>query len=363
MRRVSFIVILGLSLLTVGTLAGCRGKPNKKPPPAKTKSVEIMVVKSTDLERIITAQGKAQAWQEAKLAAEVAGVIKRFYVDRGDPISVGNPLVALVDDNYKRRVKERKAQLVKAKALLALAIKKHRRHRKLLRSRVLAKSSHDETQAGYLSASADVRLAQVALDQAEYDLRKTTIITPLTGVVVARYREPGEMITAGTVLLHVANYRKIKIEIGLTEWQVVQIKKGQAAVVTFDVLPGKTFAARIDVVGVSADADAGTFPVRVAVENPDRIIRPGMIARISMKGLTIKNILLVPAEAVIEQFGQAYVYRVVGKKAVRTTVKLGPSHGERRRILGGLKPGDKLVIIGQSQLRPDIPIKIVKVHR
>jgi RND family efflux transporter MFP subunit len=353
---VTAALIMGLSL----TASGRRKGP---PPRPSVRSVEVWVVKRTDLPRNITVQGRAAAWREAKLACEVAGVIKKFNYDRGQRVPKDAVLVQLVPDNYRRRLAEAQATLAKAQATETHARLNYHRLDKLLRRRVTARSQLDESRAAYLRAKADVKLAQVAVEQAQYNLDKTKIIAPFAGVVLRRFREPGEMITAGTVLIHLADYRTIKLEVGLTEDQVVQVRRGQKARVTFSVFKDRVFTGRVDVIGVSADEDTGIFPIRIKVPNPELIIYPGMIARARLAGRTIKNVILVPAEAVIEQFGLTFVYVVNDRKAKRISVKQGPAYGEKRQILSGLKTGDKLVIIGQSQLRPDLRVKIVRVHR
>lgn len=359
-----FRLIMIITAALVVCLATTASPRRKKPRPKKVvPSVEVWVVQRTDLRRTITVQGRAAAWREAKLACEVAGVIEKFYYDLGDRVDQNKTLVQLDPANYKRRLAEAKANLAKARATLTHAALNHRRLAKLLRSRVTARSQLDESRAAYLRAQADVGLAKVAVEQAEYNLDKTKVVAPFPGVVLQRYREQGEMLPAGTILIHLADYRLIKIEIGLTEDQVVQVRPGQKVVVTFSVFKDRTFPGEIDVVGAAADADTGVFPIRIKVNNPDRKILPGMIAHATMDGRIIKDIVLVPAEAVIEQFGVAFVYIVNDRKAKQIPVKLGPAYGEKRRILRGLKPGDKLVVVGQSQLRPDLPVKIVKVHR
>lgn len=360
--RSRLIMIVATALVVCLATSALARRPKPKPKQV-VPSVEVWVVRRTDLRQTITVQGRAAAWREAKLACEVAGVIAKFYHDVGDRVDRNKTLVQLDPANYKRRLAEAKANLDKAKATLTYATLNYRRLAALLRSRVTARSQLDESRSAYLRAQADVGLAKVAVEQAEYNLNKTKVVAPFPGVVLQRYREQGEMVAAGTILIHLADYRQIKIEIGLTEDQVVQVRPGQKVAVTFSVFKDRTFPGEIDVVGAAADADTGIFPVRIKLKNPDWKILPGMIAHARMDGRIIKDIVLVPAEAVIEQFGVAFVYIVNGRKAKRIPVKLGPAYGERRRILRGLKAGDKLIVVGQSQLRPDLPVKIVKVHR
>ncbi len=357
--RLIMVVATALAVCLAAPAPARRPKPKPK---QVVPSVEVWVVRRTDLRRTITVQGRAAAWREAKLACEVAGVIQKFYYDVGDRVGRDKTLVQLDPANYKRRLAEAKANLAKAKAALTYASLNYHRLSKLVRSRVTARNELDQSRANYLKAQADVGLGKVAVEQAEYNLNKTKVIAPFPGVVLQRYREQGEMVSAGTILIHLADYRWIKVEVGLTEDQVVQVRPGLKVTVTFSVFRDRTWPGVIDVVGAAADADTGIFPVRIKLKNPDWKIRPGMIAHARMDGRLIKDIVLVPAEAVIEQFGVAFVYIVNDRKAKRIAVKLGPAYGERRQILQGLKAGDKLIVIGQSQLRPGLPVKIVKVH-
>jgi membrane fusion protein (multidrug efflux system) len=361
-RMRSWWIRLLAGALVLGLASTASPRPGKPPPRPSVRPVEVWVVKRIDLPTTISVQGRAAAWREAKLACEVAGVIKKFNYDRGQRVPENKVIVQLEPDNYRRRLAEARANLAKAQATETHARLNFNRLDKLLRQRVTARSQLDESRAAFLRAKADVRLAQVAVEQAQYNLDKTGIIAPFDGIVLRRYREPGEMITAGTILIHLADYRTIKLEVGLTEDQVVQVRRGQKATVTFSVFKDRTFPGRVDVIGVSADEDTGIFPIRIVVPNPELTIYPGMIARARLAGRTIKNIILVPAEAVIEQFGLSFVYVVNSDHALKRQVKLGPAFGEKRQIASGLKAGDRLVVVGQSQLRPNLKVKIVRVH-
>ncbi len=349
--------------LVLGLAVTASPRPGKPRPRPSVRPVEVWAVKRIDLATTITVQGRAAAWREAKLACEVAGVIQKFHYDRGQRVPDQAVLVQLDPDNYLRRLAEARANLAKAQATETHARLNFHRLDRLLRRRVTARSQLDESRAAFLRAKADVRLAQVAVEQAKYNLDKTRIIAPFAGVVLRRYREPGEMVTPGTILIHLADYRTIKLEVGLTEDQVVQVRRGQKVTVTFGVFKNRTFPGRVDVIGVSADEDTGIFPIRIEVPNPELIIYPGMIARARLAGRIVRNIILVPAEAVIEQFGVSFVYIVNGDHAIKTQVKLGPAFGEKRQILSGLKTGDRLVVVGQSQLRPNLRVKINRIHQ
>ncbi len=194
-----------------------------------------------------------------------------------------------------------------------------------------------------------VAAAQAALKIAEAHRADTVLQSPLNGFVTGRYMDPGATATPGQPILAVQEIRRLWATIPVPEETSRKIFVGQAAEVSFDALPGKTFTGKVAQINPSADPASRQFSVKIMLDNPRNIIKPGMFARVSMVADRVRSALVIPREAVRQDREGASVVVVDDANIARQRpVRLGASDAEGFAVTEGLRPGEKVVTLSAS---------------
>jgi RND family efflux transporter MFP subunit len=356
--KYSFPFVL-LLLVFMLFMAGCEGQGSVQiATPQPTKSVQVITVEKTTFTEKYEYSGILRASKEVKLSNEVAGIIKEYGVDKGSRVRKGEVLVAIDDDDYRRKVEEMEARLEKAIAVRGNAEREYDRKKRLHANSVLSESALDQQYLSFQTAKADEKLARVSLKQAKEDLDKTRISSPIDGVVLERYREVGELIPSATVLLQVADYSVLELEIGISEENIVHIHEDSAVEVLVDPFPDEVFSGAINYVGVNVASETGTFPVEVNIQNPSLKLLPGMIARASIAGEVHSGLILIPQLSLKKHFGSPVVFFEKDGQAVRRPVILGNVYGESIEIIDGISEGDHVITAGFTDLQEGDPVAI-----
>ena len=358
MKAPGSIVCQLLWLLVVTFVAAGCGRQGTEQPSATqdAKPVEIIEVEKITIAEKYEYSGILRASKEVKLSNEVSGVITHYLVDKGSKVKKGELLVSIDADDYRRKVEEMEARLERASAIRKNAEREYKRKESLHSSSVISASALDKEYLSYRTAKADERLSEVLLDQAKDDFDKTRIYSPFDGIVLERYREVGELITSATILLQVADYLLLELELGLSEKDIVHVRKHAGVEVTVDAFPDQMFTGTINYIGVNVESETGTFPVEIIIQNPSLNLFPGMIARAVVSGEIHNGIVLVPQASLNKHFGNPVVFLEKQGRAVRRTVKLGEVYGEKIEIVEGISEGDHLITMGLVDLRDGDPV-------
>lgn len=370
MKRI-LIAALVLGLLGVVVFASLRGSRG----PKGTK-VYVEEVKRQDIGRVVKASGEIDPREKVNISAHVIGKIERLYVEEGDLVRKGQPFLDLEKEAYTAARDQWSAQLRKAhtevrQAEVALADARNKlgRARRLNQEGIL---SAEQLEAAELAqANAELRLedaresvrqAQANLAEAQDDLRKTTIYSPLSGRVIKLNAEEGEVVVSGTmnnpasVIGEIADLSVILANVDVDETEVVLVKPGQRARILVDALPDKEYHGRVAEVGNKGfsrtnQPDVTFFDVEILLDDPDEDLRPGMSVRAEVDTAVHPNALVVPIQAVVERDvaeGGAsretdVVFVVQDGKAVQRVVRTGISDETRVEIVSGVQEKDKVV--------------------
>ena len=366
MKRI-LIAVLVLGLLGLVVFASLRQSRG----PKGTK-VYVEEVKRQDIGRVVKASGEIDPREKVNISAHVVGKIERLYVEEGDLVRKGQPFLDLEKEAYTAARDQWSAQLRKAhtevrQAEVALADSRNKlgRARRLNQEGIL---SAEQLEAAELAqANAELRLedaresirqAQANLAEAQDDLRKTTIYSPLSGRVIKLNAEEGEVVVSGTmnnpasVIGEIADLSVILANVDVDETEVVLVKPGQKARILVDALPDKEYHGRVAEVGNKGfsranQPDVTFFDVEILLEDPDEDLRPGMSVRAEVDTTVHPNVLVVPIQAVVERDiadkESDVVFVVQDGKAVQRAVRTGISDETRVEIVSGVKEKDKVV--------------------
>ena len=212
-----------------------------------------------------------------------------------------------------------------------------------IRKRDKAKFDVDRTNAGI-----DALILHAPADGTVNILENPRSGGPFGGGV--EFRE-GDRAWAGASILELPDLSSIHLEARLDESDRGRLKVGQAATVRIEAVPGKDFAARVDLISVLARVDfsSGWPPVRnfdlgLILDERDARIRPGMTATARIAADTLPNMTLIPAETIFQRDGRPIVYRLRGSKFDEQVVEIVRRGREQAAVGAGVSPGDKLAV-------------------
>ena len=359
-RMVRWFIIVGLLLaLLVGGLVWFnyfRGQmiaqffANNKPPPS---SVSIAEAKSEVIPNLLTAVGGLAAVHQVDVTSDVSGRITDIMFAPGATVKAGNPLVQLFDAPDQADLANFKAQATVAQLSLDRA--------KQLASR-------------QFGPQATVDSAQAAYDQAQAGIAKTEAIisqklvrAPFDGELGVRHVEVGQFLTAGTQIVTLTDLSTLYANLTVTEKDSAALKVGQTVRILVDAYPGRTFEGKITAIEPQIATDTRNIRVQATLENPDHILKPGMFATTTVVLPDKPAVVTIPETAVDYTLYGDSVFLITEKKAddgktsltaVRTFVRSGNRIGGRAEILSGLKPGDRVVAVGQLKLQSGAAVAI-----
>jgi membrane fusion protein (multidrug efflux system) len=346
-------LLLPAALLVLLPLPGCGGGDKAPAVTAQAPRTDVEVVTARDEPFAETYEVAAPALPVAvyHLSAEVGGTLAAVSADVGDRVAAGQELARLDDAPLRIARDTRAAEVERAQVRLTLAERALARDQALHAQGSVADPALEEAQLTARLAAADLKLAELALKDAERDLANTRILAPADAEVTRRFPEPGTVLAPGAPVFHLARTDRIRLLPGLSEREVVHVHEGDAAHVRFDALPGRDFSARVARVGAVDEAGQAAFPVEVRVDNPDRAIRPGMVARIDLKGRTLPHAVRIPAVAVRGSDAGLGVFVADAGVARRVPVEVAALVDESAVVTGGLSEGARVIVVGQSALR------------
>ena len=359
-RMVRWFIIVGLLLaLLVGGLVWFnhfRGQmiaqffANNKPPPS---SVSIAEAKSEVIPNLLTAVGGLAAVHQVDVTSDVSGRITDIMFAPGATVKAGNPLVQLFDAPDQADLANFKAQATVAQLSLDRA--------KQLASR-------------QFGPQATVDSAQAAYDQAQAGIAKTEAIisqklvrAPFDGELGVRHVEVGQFLTAGTQIVTLTDLSTLYANLTVTEKDSAALKVGQTVRILVDAYPGRTFEGKITAIEPQIATDTRNIRVQATLDNPDHILKPGMFATTTVVLPDKPAVVTIPETAVDYTLYGDSVFLITEKKAddgktsltaVRTFVRSGNRIGGRAEILSGLKPGDRVVAVGQLKLQSGAAVAI-----
>ncbi|HEY0075993.1 MAG TPA: efflux RND transporter periplasmic adaptor subunit [Abditibacteriaceae bacterium] len=218
------------------------------------------------------------------------------------------------------------------------------------------------------SSAQNLAALQSVVDAAEAELRAvrsrlsdTILTSPIDGVVTARRLDPGAIAGPGQPIITVQSLRQVWVLFPTPEEISRQIAVGQIVQVAFDGLPNRTFNSRISRINPAADLQSRQFSVRLTLDNPQNLIKPGMFARINLVTQRVSNAIVVPREAVERKEGETQNGTVVvinkNSETEKRNVTLGADDPKGFQIIEGIMPGEKVVVMSTTPLRPGQEVK------
>lgn len=256
-----------------------------------------------EIVQAVTANGALGAVQTVLVGSEVSGKIVELMADFNSTVTNGQVLARLEATSYERQLDQAQAELESAKASLKLAEANFKRAEELRALDLVSQADYDLAEAALAQAKASLRMREASLSKVQVDLEKTTIFSPMDGVVISRAVDVGQTVAASlnapTLFTLAQDLRRMRIEAQISEADVGGVEEGQAVTFTVDAYPTRTFAGVVSQVRFEpvVAQNVVNYVAIVDVENGDLKLRPGMTANASVVTSRRENALRLPNAA------------------------------------------------------------------
>ncbi|MGI6246366.1 MAG: efflux RND transporter periplasmic adaptor subunit [Pseudochelatococcus sp.] len=339
--------LAGLGLVTQSSAqAGAEGKAAPAPAaPARKLPVETAPVRVGESVSEINTVGSLQSDESVQISSEIAGRVAEISFSEGEQVTAGDLLVRL-DSTLTE------AEIADVRARLDLAEANYRRTNVLAQGGNATQRANDEAAAARATAR-----AALALVEARYN--KLFIRAPFSGMLGVRKVSVGAYLNPGAEIVNLEKIDRLKVDFKVPEIHLANVAVGQTIELSVDALPGRRFTGAIYAVDPMVDVNGRALNIRARLPNPDLLLRPGLFARIAVKGASLGESVFIPEEAIVPRGADAIVYRVVDGRARETVVRLGMRRGGEVEVVDGLDAAAVVVTAGQHRLRDGAQVETV----
>ncbi|MEM1086163.1 MAG: efflux RND transporter periplasmic adaptor subunit [Pseudomonadota bacterium] len=342
------IVSIGI-LIGLTSLAACSGSEEVKEPAPRT--IETFLVSSGSVNQEKTYPGIVRAAERSSLSFEASGVITALNVDLGDTFEVGQLLGRVDERQAVLGLESARAQLREGIAERDDAQLDFDRRSALRGTGAIAPAAIDAAEARLERARARVSSLEVAVSTARDRLSDTRLVAPFDGQVVARMREPSEIVSMGQPVLQVVgNGSQLEIVTELPKLKLADVSLSDALVVTGN--SKKSLTATVSEIGNDAGA-AGLYPVTLSFE--DDSIRPGERVSVAIPVRENEGVLTIPLTSYVptERADEAVVYVLdeTNNSLISRMIEVGGMGDGGVIVLSGLQEGERIAARGVSLLR------------
>ena len=391
-RRIIWISIV--SLLVVGGGYGVTAalRPNHAIDPSKLATVE-----RGDLARVVVATGKIQPLSKVEIKSKASGIVKKLYVDYGDRVKAGQVLAELDKVQLEANVREAQANLQAAQAALEAANSTLERNKvdaegpdvpflksnmeraeNMYKDGLISKSLVEDAEKNYqlalnrqmsaqrniavsraemAKAEAQVSQSKAALERVEEDLRNSTIVSPIDGLVLSRDVNVGDAVSSilvlgsqATLLMTLGDVSEVYVQGRVDEADIGKVYLNQPARIVVESFKEKKFVGKVTKIsplGKEKD-NVTTFEVRVSIQNSTGELKANMSANAEILLEEKKNVLMAPEAAMIYDKDRNASIELPDAKAQngkrKVAVKLGISNGVKTELLAGLSEGQQVIL-------------------
>lgn len=368
---------VSILLLALSLLHGC-GTGHSQTPSASAATaavpVAVAAVRLAPIAASYAGTAALEADHETDVVAKTGGVLLHIDIEEGDTVRAGQLLAELDGAQARLAVDEADATLKKLRSNFA-------RSQELYQRKLLSQKDYDQLRY-------DLEAQQAVYRQKLLALSWTRITAPIGGVISRRMVKRGNLIQTNQALFHIVDMRPLLAVLHVPERELGRLQPGQPAHLAVDALGRHDFIGDVLRIAPVVDAASGTFRVTCEFDHDGGVLRPGMFARIAIIYDQRRNALVIPRSAVVEEDGRSAVYVVVHRAARaqaprmpgqrgparaaepppaapvemvrRVLIRTGYGDGDSIEVLAGLERGDRVVTLGQNNLRDGTVVTVVE---
>ncbi|MBN2370011.1 MAG: efflux RND transporter periplasmic adaptor subunit [Vicinamibacteria bacterium] len=364
------VIVLFLGWKTLRTLKPASGKGTGN----TAVAVEIASITKGSLRDIASHTGALAAKTRVVVAPKIAGRLNRLRVDIGDPVSSGQLLVVLEDEEYRQQVIQAEADLnvttatlKEAKSALTVAANNLERARALHQTGIQSDAQLDQVEAEYQSQMAKVSVAEAQLANRQSALANARLLLSYTRITASwdrggpvryvgeRFVDEGALLSINTPILSIIDLQPLTAVINVTDQEYFSLQAGQSATVTSTAFPEKRFSGRIDRIAPLLQEGSRQARVEIEVENRELFLKPGMFVNIRIELARKDNVTIAPFNALAKRNGEQGVFLVdmTARSARFQPVETGIIEKDRVEIVKPKDISGHVVVMGHYLLEKE----------
>jgi membrane fusion protein (multidrug efflux system) len=369
MRAVYFLPLTTLMMLPSCGKKQAAVDPSKMPPPA----VSYLPAAAETVRITRELPGRIDAVRVAEVRARVAGILTEKSFQEGADVEAGQVLFRIDPAPLEAARESAAAALARAEANQLQAQSQLDRYQSLVRTNAVSKQDYDNAESAVKVTAAEVKAAAAALRSAELDLGYATVTAPIAGRAGKAAVTEGALVGQGeaTLLAVIQQLDPIYLDFTQSSGDLLALRRamdsgelaradegqGKAVLLLEDgseyPLPGRILFSE-----AAVDPSTGMVSLRAEFPNPEKLLLPGMFARVRVVQAVRENVVTVPQRAVTRQQGGAGSVLVVDESdhAQMRMIQTGEAVGDKWVVTTGLRPGDRVIIEGHLKARPGTPV-------
>ena len=354
--------ILSLAALACLILLGaCDRSP--EPVPEPVRPVKTTTAARADNSKLWSFAGTAEDALATSLSFRVGGKIVEFPGNQiGRRFSKGQVIARLDPSDYELEYRRAKADMEQVRANYVRAKADMRRNSRLFEGRVISRGELDQVEADFKSFEAQLNASAKQLDIARKRLGYTTLNAPFDGWIGEVEADVHQNVEAGEPIATYNAGRQMKMYISVPDTLISQVNEGDEVAVVFDALPGRTMRGTVQEISVESGTGS-TYPVKVYLDNKDRLVRSGMSGHVNFIGLgRAEAVFHLPPAAVLGEPDGSHAIWVVDPETStvsRRDVSVGQLTPSGLEILNGISEGDIVVIRGVHSLEQGRKVRVL----
>ena len=309
-------------------------------------SVITLTLKPRRLEDKINLPAVVEPYEDVWVKAEVSGQVVEVLVQEGEAVQEGQVLIQLDDRDYK-------ARLSRIEANYQLAKLEYERTSALVRKKVMSPAELDKI-------SAQLKDLEAQVNEVQLTLSRTQIVSPICCLLNETKANRGDFVGVGDPVARILQLDPVKVTVGVPESDVAAVFDLTEAEVIIEALDKRSVKGTKVFLSRMPRTLARLYDLELRVPNPDGKILPGMFVRVDLVKTVFRRALPVPLYAVITQADRSFVYVEENGRAKRRDVELGILVGWEVQVASGLKPGERVIVVGHRFLDDDQPVKVIK---
>jgi membrane fusion protein, multidrug efflux system len=343
-----------LMVLTSLVVNAC-GKPEAKgngqfSEQTREEAILVMVqeMQSQNLDKYIRITGKLEGITDVNLLSETNGKVLEIYKNLGDWVNKGDAIGRVDNVDAENQLKQAEAALMAGEANLESANISFQVAENLYAKEMISESEFLQSKSAQKNAQAGFNGLLASVEMARKNYENSEFVAPVSGYIAELNLEVGEMVSAGKQIAGIVNSNKLMIKTGVSESDIAYVKKGDNVKIEYH---GREYEGKVTGVGIRPASGSNNYPVEIILENPQKILFPGMVIEGQIFSQTFEDVLYTSIENLREKYDQTFVYVINNEnRAEIRTITLGEKVANNVIITSGLEVGDKLVIDGIDSL-------------
>lgn len=328
-------------------------------------SYETAKVEKATIGNSVTATGTIEAVTTVDVGTQVSGLISKLYVDYNSTVKRGEVIAELDKTNLVSELNSANSNLESAKSDLAYQKSNYARQKTLYDKGLISANDYESARLSLEQAQSTLAARQEAVNKAKTNLSYATITSPIDGVVISKSVEEGQTVASGfstpTLFTIAKDLTDMRVIANVDEADIGEVREGQRVTYTVDAYPDETFEGTVTQVRNEATTDNNvvTYEVVISAPNPDKKLKPGLTANVTIYTLERTGVVSVPTKAlrftptaetvgakdkIVDCNGTHKLWVRDGRTFKAYSVQTGITNGTRTEILSGVKEGTVVIV-------------------